>query len=118
MREIEKRTYNAAQFLEELKQMVREIVANVLADTSNRRITVEAPAPAKAAKASASKEKSDKPKKESRKRAPKKAAPAGDPVVGQSCPVCGKGTIIKGKTAYGCSEWRNGCTYRKPFGEG
>ena len=23
--------------------------------------------------------------------------------------------IIKGKTAYGCSEWKNGCTYRKPF---
>ena len=31
------------------------------------------------------------------------------------CPLCGKGTIIKGKTAYGCSEWKNGCTYRKPF---
>ena len=118
LREIEKRTYNAAQFLEELKQMVREIVANVLADTSNRRITVEVPAPAKPVKTSALKEKAEKPKKEPRKRAPKKAASAGDPLVGQPCPVCGKGTIIKGKTAYGCSEWRNGCTYRKPFGEG
>ena len=38
-----------------------------------------------------------------------------DTFVGQPCPVCGKGTIIKGKTAYGCSEWRNGCTYRKNF---
>ena len=27
----------------------------------------------------------------------------------------GKGTVIKGKTAYGCSEWKNGCTFRKPF---
>ena len=38
-----------------------------------------------------------------------------DEWVGHPCPLCGKGTIIKGKTAYGCSEWRNGCTFRKPF---
>ena len=122
LREIEKRTYNAAQFLEELKQMVREIVANVLADHSNRRITVQAPPSAKPSKASPAKAADkDKPKKEPKKRAPRKAAaaadvPAGDSLVGQPCPLCGKGTIIKGKTAYGCSEWRNGCTYRKPFG--
>ena len=44
-------------------------------------------------------------------------APAAQPDewVGRPCPLCGKGTIIKGKTAYGCSEWRNGCTFRKPF---
>ena len=94
--------------------MVREIVDNFLPDTSNRRITLEVPASVKAA----AKVKSDKPKKAPRKRAPKKAASADDSLVGQPCPVCGKGTIIKGKTAYGCSEWRNGCTYRKPFGEG
>ena len=38
-----------------------------------------------------------------------------DSLVGKLCPVCGKGMIIKGKTAYGCSEWKNGCTYRKAF---
>ena len=36
-------------------------------------------------------------------------------LVGSTCPQCGKGHIIKGKTAYGCSEWRNGCKYRLPF---
>ena len=105
----------------ESEQMVREIVASVLADRTNRRITVEAAAPAKPAKGKSvvSKEKSaDKPAKEPRKRkAGKKDIPAGDAWVGQPCPVCGKGVIIKGKTAYGCSEWRNGCTFRKPFGE-
>ena len=30
------------------------------------------------------------------------------------CPDCG-GAIIKGKTAYGCSNWKNGCTFRIPF---
>jgi len=35
--------------------------------------------------------------------------------VGYLCPVCRKGTIIRGNTAYGCSRWREGCTYREPL---
>ena len=38
-----------------------------------------------------------------------------DAIIGQPCPLCGKGHIIKGKTSYGCSEWKNGCTWRKAF---
>jgi len=38
-----------------------------------------------------------------------------DAIIGQPCPLCGKGHIIKGKTAYGCSEWRNGCGWRQVF---
>ena len=38
-----------------------------------------------------------------------------DAIIGQPCPLCGKGYIIKGKTAYGCSEWKNGCGWRKMF---
>ncbi|WP_289114682.1 DNA topoisomerase 3 [uncultured Bacteroides sp.] len=136
LREIEKRTYNAGQFLEELKQMVSEVVMSVLSDNSNRHITIQAPAPEKSSKASAKAEAADKPKKEPKKRAPRKSAAAGkkteqasgtvatssteasvqaDDFVGQPCPICGKGTVIKGKTAYGCSEWKSGCTFRKPF---
>jgi DNA topoisomerase-3 len=37
------------------------------------------------------------------------------PVVGAPCPKCHKGHIIKGKTAYGCSRWKEGCDYRHPF---
>ena len=121
LREIEKRTYDAARFLEELKQMVREIVANVLADTSNRRITAQTAPPPKTAQASPAKDAAkDKPKRTPKKRSPKKAAatsvPADDSLVGQPCPLCGKGTLIKGKTAYGCSRWKEGCQFRKPFG--
>ncbi len=136
LREIEKRTYNAGQFLEELKQMVSEVVMSVLSDNSNRHITIQAPAPEKGSKASAKTEAADKPKKEPKKRAPRKSAAAGkkteqasgavaassvevpvqaDDFVGQPCPICGKGTVIKGKMAYGCSEWKSGCTFRKPF---
>lgn len=34
---------------------------------------------------------------------------------GMLCPVCRKGLIIRGKTRYGCSRWREGCTYAAPF---
>ena len=34
---------------------------------------------------------------------------------GMRCPVCGRGTIIRGKTRYGCSRWREGCTYAESF---
>ena len=136
LREIERRTYNAGQFLEELKQMVSEVVMSVLSDNSNRHITIQASAPEKGSKASVKTEDADKPKKEPKKRSPRKSAAAGkkteqalgavaassvwvpvqaDDFVGQPCPLCGKGTVIKGKTAYGCSEWKSGCTFRKPF---
>jgi DNA topoisomerase-3 len=101
LRGIEKKTYQAHQFLEELKEMVSAVVNNILADNSNRRITIQQ-STAKELEEMANK------KKETKKR--EKEA-----WVGQPCPVCGKGTIIKGKTAYGCSEWKNGCTFRKNF---
>ena len=100
LRDIEHQKYDAQQFIEELKQQVSEIVNEVMSDPSNRRITVT----------------TDEDLKKAKKRAPaKKKAEAADPLVGLPCPVCGKGHIIKGKTAYGCSEWKNGCTYRQPF---
>ena len=37
------------------------------------------------------------------------------------CPVCKKGSILRGKTAYGCSEYKNGCAFRMDYatyGEG
>mgnify|MGYP002167571457 CR=1 FL=1 len=51
--------------------------------------------------------------------APQNAAPQApaDPMVGKPCPLCGKGVIIKGKTAYGCSNWKSGCQYRQPFSQ-
>ena len=103
LREIEQHKYEARQFLDELKQMVTEIVTTVMLDNSNRRVAAavveQKPKKATPKKATASK--------------PKKADP--DAIIGQPCPVCGKGHIIKGKTAYGCSEWRNGCGWRKAF---
>ena len=128
LREIERKSYDAATFLNELKQMVAEIVQSVLSDNTNRRVTVTAEEPKPAAKRSTSRKKEinttkegDKPKAtKPRTTTPKKSSiatpiPDGDAIIGMVCPICGKGHVIKGKTAYGCSEWKNGCKFRKPF---
>ena len=117
LREIERRSYDAKQFLDELKQMVDEIVHSVLSDNTNRRVTVVQKEPVRK---EAEKKKKTPATKRTKKAAvpakePQTALPEGDAIIGTVCPLCGKGTIIKGKTAYGCSEWKNGCTYRKPF---
>lgn len=126
LREIEKKTYNAQQFLEELKQMVSEVVNSVLTDNSNRRITIQQSVAQELEEAAKKKKETKKRERKSAAARPKKPAapeeaediPTGeerDELVGSLCPICGKGTVIKGKTAYGCSEWRNGCTYRVPL---
>lgn len=120
LRDIEHRRYDASLFINELKTQITEIVNDVLRDNSNRRITTTTD--------------DDLKKKHATRSAPKKKAPASaagktrttarkteagqtpdDSIIGTKCPLCGKGTIIKGKTAYGCSNWKNGCTYRVAF---
>lgn len=122
LREIERKSFSAAQFLDELKQMVTEIVQAVLTDNSNRRITILTPEEAK--KKSPKKPAVPKPKatvvrknavpSKKNEEVPAKL-PADDSIIGKPCPLCGKGHIIKGKTAYGCSEWKSGCTFRLMF---
>lgn len=111
LRQIEKGSYEARTFLEELKQMVNQIVINVLSDQSGRSITIEQKKaeeekPKKSKAASVSKEAGEKRPRKPRK----KAVPA--PAV---CPICHKGTLLRGKTAYGCSEYKNGCTFRLDY---
>ncbi len=106
LREIEQHKYEARQFLDELKQMVTEIVTTVMMDNSNRRV---------AAVAAEEKPKKTTPKKASKPKKTETVPANPDAIIGQPCPLCGKGHIIKGKTAYGCSEWRNGCGWRKVF---
>ena len=116
LREIERKSYSAVTFLDELKQMVGEIVHSVLSDNSNRRVTV-VETPAK--KETTPKEPAKKKRASTPKKPKAEAAPAiikvDDSMLGKACPVCGKGIIIKGKTAYGCSDWKNGCTFRQGF---
>lgn len=102
LRDIEHKKYDPAQFINELKQQITEIVNDVLRDNSNRHVTITT-------------DEDLKKKRPAKRRTATKGSGTADPLVGTPCPQCGKGTIIKGHTAYGCSRWREGCTYRKPF---
>lgn len=113
LREIEKKNYDARTFLEELKQMVCDLVHQVLSDSSNRRVTVT-----EATEEKKPQEKKKRERKPATSQTKKRTdTESSDSLIGTPCPLCGKGTLIKGKTAYGCSEWKNGCTFRKEFGK-
>ena len=128
LRDIEHQKYDPAQFVNELKEQITAIVNQVLADNSNRRVTLMEEEKTKGkgkAKEAASASEEKKPKKRTTKKNTKKSDDKGmgtvlhadDSLIGTVCPLCGKGHLIKGKTAYGCSEWKNGCTYRLPFAD-
>ncbi len=127
LRQIERRTYSAQQFVAELKQMVSELVHTVLCDNTNRRLQ-QAPPPAgnpssdKASSRIASSEKSSSEKTSSEKASSSSEESNGEVKAkrkiiraGSKCPECGEGKVIKGHTAYGCSRWKEGCNWRKPF---
>ncbi|MFT4222957.1 DNA topoisomerase 3 [Dysgonomonas sp.] len=106
LRQIEKNEYDPRQFIEELKQMLTEIVANVKSDTG-RAITIEGIVPEK--------EKTEKPKTKKKTENKKQIAAKKEKTDIVLCPLCKKGSVIKGKTAYGCSEWKAGCAFRLSY---
>lgn len=114
LRQIEHHEYSATQFVDELKAMVNELVLDVLRDNSHRHVSVADPSAAQQvvkklqAKADA-KDAADAP-------TAKDAKPRRRVIrAGSICPECGIGKVIKGNTAYGCSRWKEGCNWRKPF---
>ena len=120
LRDIEHKKYDAGQFINELKQQITTIVNDVLADNSNRHVTITTDEDLK----KKAKKKTDTPRKKtpktnkpaaSKQDTPAQTLSADDSIIGTACPACGKGHIIKGKTAYGCDRWREGCTFRLPF---
>lgn len=102
LRKIERGEFSAQQFIDELKVLVNGIVLNVLKDNSSTTIAVPDIDSKK-------KEKSSNTNKEKKTRKPRIKS-----IEEISCPVCGKGHIIKGRTAYGCSDFNN-CNMRLPF---
>ena len=106
LRMIERGEFSASQFIDELKQMIGEIVLNVLRDNSSGSIAIEQGKPVKP------KSPTDKESK-----GPKKQRKRLNSIEEIPCPVCGKGHLVKGRTAFGCSEFKNGCHTVLPFTE-
>lgn len=93
LRRIERGAYSPQEFMTELKQMISEIVVAVLSDNSNRQIVIE-----------------EEKKPEKKKRAPRLKS-----IEDIVCPKCGQGHLLKGRTAFGCSRYKDGCDLRLPF---
>ncbi len=104
LRDIEHHKYDAATFINELKEQITRVVSQVLSSPTVRIDDIPAEAPAKTKRQTTSK-----------KRTKKATVTTLDIKEGDICPVCHQGHIIKGNTAYGCSRWKEGCTFRQPF---
>ena len=118
LRDIEHRRYDATQFIAELKQQAADIVMQVLNDNSNRRVSIlsetDAAKPATKRKA---KPKTEVKKPLATKQQKSSVSPAAASIIreGDTCPMCGQGVVIRGRTALGCSRWKEGCTFRQTF---
>ncbi|WP_323788950.1 DNA topoisomerase 3 [Psychroserpens sp.] len=94
LKDIEKGEYSASLFIQNMKKMVDELVYEVRSETKRANIS----------QASVVKERQAKVKKT-------KAAG----MTSEACPKCKKGHLLKGKSAYGCSQFKSGCDFVMPF---
>ena len=97
LKQIESGELAIGLFMDELKEMVREVILQVK-NSPKKEITILED-PKEQAK--------NQPKEKAKKKAP---APKE-----LTCPKCGKGKLMKGKSAWGCSEWNNGCHFKISF---
>ncbi len=93
LKEIEQGTYKAGAFIKDMKRMVDQLVYEVRSEKSDTKISHT----------------TSKDKPIAKKKSVKKG------IVNQTCPQCKKGQLLKGKTAYGCSEYKNNCSFKLPF---
>lgn len=124
LRDIEHRKYDPAQFIDELKEQITQIVNDVMTDGSNLHIaiTTEEDLKKKAPKKKAAPKKTNDKADKGTENDPQptfdiSTMKPDDSLIGKPCPICGRGFIIKGRTAYGCSNWQNGCDFKLPFDE-
>lgn len=99
LRDIEKGAFDVRIFMDEMKRMVTQIV-NHVKSAAPRKFIIETKASTVQKKSAEKNEKAKTEKSE---------------ITDMNCPKCGNGKIIKGQRAYGCSEYKTGCTFLIPF---
>ncbi len=103
LRRIERGEYSAVAFVREINDLVRSIVTNVLNDNGKSRIVTSGPA----AEDNGSDGNEAKPARRTRITRLEQV----------KCPQCGTGHIVRGRTAFGCSNYASGCRFLLPFSE-
>ena len=96
LKEIEKGNYHAGAFIKNMKQMIDHLVYEVRMESKHANISYTTTAAAK-------------------KTIKEKAVKKTKTIEGKPCPNCKEGTLLKGKTAYGCSAYKSGCKMVIPF---
>jgi len=94
LKDIEKGEFTAGAFINNMKRMVDALVYEVRSETTRANISHAATVQKRQAKAEK-----------------KKAAG----ILAEVCPKCKKANIIKGKSAYGCGNYKAGCDFVLPF---
>lgn len=115
--QIERGQYDVKIFLEEMKKMVRGITEEVKKETK-KTISFEEEkikAKNKAKKKPAKKAQETRKTPSSQKTKTSQKSRNTNSATKLTCPKCKKGHLLKGKSAYGCSEWKAGCDFRIPF---
>ena len=104
LRQIEKGEYDPHLFMNEMKEMVTNLTNEVKSEKGNS-ITIQADKPKNIA--------TENTDAKTETVAEKKKEAKSDAIT--SCPKCKNGTIIKGKTAFGCSAFKEGCNFKIDF---
>ncbi len=99
LREIEEGTFGAKNFIDNMKAMISKLTMEVKQDT--KRPTIATP------------QKGTTNAPFAKKITPRK--PLGKKITDSTCPKCQQGKMLKGKTAYGCGRWKEGCDFRLPY---
>lgn len=94
LQEIEKGNFNAGSFVKNMKNMVDHLVYEVRSEQTYVNISHTT---------------------EEKVVEVHKTISSTTEVVGYTCLKCNKGHFLKGKTGYGCSEYKNGCKVLLPF---
>ena len=98
LKDIEKGTFSAGSFIKQMKQMVDRLVYEVRSETKKANISSVNNKPAGL-----------------KKKVTKKTGSKSSSITSEKCPKCKKGSILKGKSAYGCSEFKKTCDFVIPF---
>lgn len=114
LRLIEKGEYDPRHFLDEMKEMILQLVLEVKRETKKLIVIEQDVKPDEKKEEKTDKVENAKPT-EPKKTAVKKTVKKTDDLNIITCPKCKKGTILKGKTAFGCSEYKGGCTFKVMF---
>ena len=94
LKEIEQGEFSAKQFIFNMKKMVHDLVYEVRMERGKPKLATAEPVT---------------------KKAPVKIAPVKSGSDLAECPKCSNGKVLKGKSSYGCSQWKEGCDFRLPF---